>query len=51
MRNFEHFFDLLNMVYEYRKGSNKTHAVKIWEIYGIWRLTQEDKLLFKELQK
>lgn len=51
MRNFEHFFDLFDMMYKHRKGGNKAHAVKVWEINRVGGLTQEDKLLFSELQK
>lgn len=46
MRNFEHFFDLFNMMYKHRKGGNKAHAVKVWEINRVGGLTQVDQLLF-----
>lgn len=49
MRNFEHFFDLFDMMYKYRKGGNKAYAVEIREINRVGGLTQVDKLLFSEL--
>lgn len=51
MWNFEHLFDLLNVMDKHRKGCNEAYAVKVRKINSVGRLTQEDKLLFSELQK